>query len=103
MLLAVPAAVKAPAYGFGAAAQRCQRAAEVPINLERRMIVEQIRMRRTGKQRLNKMMRLLRLAQPCIQVNEPCAAPARMAAATCNPLSQRFPSSLRCNTGFFSD
>ncbi len=64
-------------------------AAEVAVDLERRVVVEEVGQGRLGEQRRQVLVGLLPVAEPREEVHHPGAAPARAAAAVRQPALER--------------
>ena len=64
-------------------------ATEIAINLKRRMRIEKIRQRGLGQQRLNVLPRLVAIAQPRPEIDDPRATPARVSAPSRDPTFNR--------------
>src|SRR5581483_4097203 len=62
-----------------------RRTPEVPVDLKRRVIVEQIRQRRPRQQRRQILIRLLPVGQPSPEVDDPRATPPGAAAPVSQP------------------
>ena len=84
----IPSLSRAPGFSHMALHQHlrdARRRAEIPVDLERRMIIEKIRQRLLLKKRPQILVRLLPVPEPRIHVNDPRPAPARMPAAEPKP------------------